>query len=145
MFKVNSKDTRTTSFQLYTPWKCQKTTGFLTFSGCIEMEWRRSDAFIIKFEQVSWRFLGVQKWNDVILVFLLLTMNRFPDVFWGYRTGMICRSGVFIVNFEQVFWRFLGGREIEWSRPGVFIVNSEHMRKNIQHIYLLTGNLNELP
>ena len=34
----------------YTPWKRQKTSGFLTFSGGIEME-------------VSWRFQEVYKWN----------------------------------------------------------------------------------
>ena len=45
MFKVNNKDTRTMSS--YTPWKHQKSSGFL-FSGGIE--WRRSGVFIVNFK-----------------------------------------------------------------------------------------------
>ena len=44
-FKVNSKNTRTTSF--YTPWKHQKTRTFMMFLG--GTEWRRSDVFIVNF------------------------------------------------------------------------------------------------
>ena len=53
----------------YTPWKLQKTFGFLTFSGEYRnwaLDWRRSGVFIVNFEHISHLFL----------LFLLLTLNK---------------------------------------------------------------------
>ena len=42
-------------FSFYTPWKCEKTRGFLTFSGVIEQEyiWVRENLYSVKFYVVQ--------------------------------------------------------------------------------------------
>ena len=69
MFKFNNKDipecvqsynqdTRTTSvLHFYTPWKRQKTAGFLMFLGGIEMKyWLSRGVFISNFERIQQTF-----------------------------------------------------------------------------------------
>ena len=56
MFKVNNRNTRTRS----------EICSRLTMKTTGRCQWRRSDGFIVKFEQIS----------HLILVFLLLTLNK---------------------------------------------------------------------
>ena len=68
------KDTRTTPF--YTLWKCQKTCGFLTFSG--DTKWRRSCIFIANSQDIRQHFLVSLSLtlNQLVIVESFLENNR---------------------------------------------------------------------
>ena len=84
-------------FHFYTPWKYQKTSGGLTFLGCIEMDWNGLNH--------TW-FSTKNKWNLVKQVIVFVSFFEFidtllispwtQDVYWTCMLSLC--YGIFIVH-----------------------------------------------
>ena len=125
MLKFRNINTRITSF--YTPWKRQKTAGFLMFSRGIERS--RSGVFIVNFEHISHLFL----------LFLLLASRQFSNSITPLKTSQnqlfseVSRRGE---GVEMQHLHEMGSRVKHL--PNVWITKSDNDKNPSRNVNLKT-------
>ena len=102
------------AFHFYNPWKRQKTLGFLTFSGCVEMEhWAEMD--LHGFHETSFLHGKLQPsphWSWYHWSPVWISIFHFVGLFYfQYVLGIISKQVCFRKYFENIL------RHLIWKQP----------------------------